>query len=692
MHTVQSRVGQQLLDSLRERVAAGETVYLAGVGPAGNNSGVALVEVSEENGIRLIANDEEERFSAVKHCEEFPELTLLHLKKRLADRGLELSDIHAWLATFSYSSLPPLALSCIASELPASWQLFHPDASPSWSFFKNVEGGRLSPRRIKETLQLPQRPDVIGMEHHENHAAFAWAASPFAADGSKVAITVLDGFGDEGAISLFVAEDGRIRKLRANYSLCDSLGAFYSVISSTQGGWTTLSSEGRYMGAAAWGDCDRRTNTYYRSLREMLHLGPDGDVKINRSLANWHIAGERHPYKEALKKLIGDPIPHDQMWNPDAVLNVEDVEHSEVTQRRVDLAAATQLVFEDAVFHIVEHLIRSTGCSRLVMSGGTALNCLVNMKLVEHFDHDWFRRHMKTDEQLQLWVPPIPGDAGVTAGAAYAFALRAGIRPGAALQHAYYCGEPPTETEIAEELAASDDIGIVETSTDGEPCSIEELADLMAFIIEQRGVLGLYQGSAETGPRALGNRSILANACHKDTLALINARVKFREPIRPLAPMVTREAAEEFFYLSDGAAADDYNAYNYMVLTVQAKPGAEDTIPAVIHEDGTARIQIVRPETNPLCHAVLKSLGRRVGAEVMVNTSLNVGGPIVQTPKQAVETLRRAKAMSGLVMVSESGESRIAFHNVEDGPKDAGRQLQQWVADFRHAAAPVNTR
>lgn len=689
VHTIDSAHAERRLAEFRSRLKSGETVYLVGVGPAGHNAGVSLVAVSEAEGIQLLSNDEEERFAAIKHCENYPELAFEELKRRLEERGLTPKDIFAFLATWSYPTITPFAMSCVAGEFPFSWQLLNPKASPTWNFFRNVIHGRWSPRKIRKQLGYSERPPLIAMPHHENHASFAYAASPFAADGGRVAVTVLDGFGDEGAMSLFVAEGGQLTKLRANYSLCDSLGVFYSIISSTQGGWTTLSSEGRYMGAVAWGDDNRMTNPYYRRLREILHLGPEGQVQVNRSLARWHLSGELYPYHKELKEMIGEPITRDRMWNPDAVLKVDDVEHSEVTRDRVDLAAATQLVFEDAVFHVVEHMIRTTGCSRLVMSGGTALNCLVNMNLVNHFDRAWFRRHMQTDDRLQLWVPPTPGDAGVTVGAAYSFALRGGAKPKTNLKHAYYCGMAPSEDQIAAALADAPDMGVVETSTDGVPCPVENLADRMAYIIAQGGVLGIYQGPAETGPRALGNRSILANACRADTLQLINSRVKFREPIRPLAPMVTREAAEELFELSEGASADDYNAYNYMVLTVKAKPEAKHIVPAVVHADGTARIQIVRPETNPLCHAVLKSLGRRVGAEVMVNTSFNVGGPIVQTPVQAVETIRRAKALSGLVMVSSDGTSRIVYHNVTEPPKDGGEQLRQWVREYDEAHTNV---
>src|SRR3954462_8077952 len=132
-------------------------------------------------------------------------------------------------------------------------------------------------------------------------------------------------------------------------------------------------------------------------------------------------------------------------------------------------------------------------------------------------------------------------------------------------------------------------------------------ADLMAFIVAQNGVVALYQGAAETGPRALGHRSILANPCDPKARELLNERVKYREAIRPLAPMATLEAAKQYFELLEGASDADYNAYNYMVLTAQSKPHARERIPAVIHADGTGRVQIVRAQDDPLTYAYLKA-------------------------------------------------------------------------------------
>jgi carbamoyltransferase len=216
----------------------------------------------------------------------------------------------------------------------------------------------------------------------------------------------------------------------------------------------------------------------------------------------------------------------------------------------------------------------------------------------------------------------------------------------------------------AEDIA-SQRIGDI-SSADGR----DAVADFMAFMVSQNGVIAIYQGAAETGPRALGHRSILANPCDPGTRERLNERVKYREAIRPLAPMATLEAAKEFFELLPGASDADYNAYNYMVLTAQSKPRARDKIPAVIHADGTGRIQIVRANDDPLTYAYLQALGRRIGVEMSVNTSFNVAGPIAQTPQQAIDTLRRSKGLDAVLLVAGDGTVHAAWHG---GERDSGR-------------------
>ena len=653
-HRLESTFAQQRLALAREKLSRGETLYLAGLGPPGtHNSGVALVEVTQEHGPRLILNNEEERFSGNKHTTEYPAQSIDALIATLKRRGRDAGDIFAWLTSWDYPALAGTLARSLLEEAPQSLRLARNTEAAGFDG-RRLDQMTRTPKILARQLGLSERVPLICMPHHDNHAWFSYAASPFSGGDKPVATAVLDG-------------------------MFDSLGALYSVISSTQGGWTWLSSEGRYMGAAAWGEMDRARNSYYARLKEVLHLGDNGEIRLNRALANWYCDPFDHPYKQPLIDILGEPLRPDQLWNPDAVLRVEDIQHRPDTQDRLDKAAATQLVFEDAMIHVVDHLLRTTGADRIVLTGGVALNAVSNMRLLEHFDEAWFAKAQGRKTRLHLWVPPVPGDPGVTIGAAWLFAQLAGSRLGPPMTHAFYCGMPPARSEIEAALGA-DDIASQMLGEIATPAGRDAIADLMAEIVAQSGVVALYQGAGETGPRALGHRSIFANPCDAGARENLNARVKYREAIRPLAPMATLEAAQTYFVLEDGAADADYNAYNYMVLTARAKPGARDKIPAVIHADGTGRIQIVRPDDDPLTHAYLKALGRRIGVEMSVNTSFNVAGPIAQTPLQAIETLRRSRGLDAVILIADDGTAYAAWH---DGARDSGRfagWLRAWQA------------
>jgi carbamoyltransferase len=305
------------------------------------------------------------------------------------------------------------------------------------------------------------------------------------------------------------------------------------------------------------------------------------------------------------------------------------------------------------------------------------------MRLLEHFDESYYRRHLGRRARLHLWVPPMPNDAGVPVGAAYMGAYLAGAGTGAPLDHAFHCGITPNTGEIRAALAAAPDISWTSVGDVSDKTQRDAIADLMAYVTAHDGIIAVVQGRAETGPRALGHRSILANPCNPRTREALNARVKYREAIRPLAPMMTLEAAQRWFELSDGASDTGYNAYNYMVLTARSKPNARDKIPAVIHADGTGRIQIVRESDDPLIYAYLKALGRHIGVEMSVNTSFNVAGPIAQTPQQAVDTLRRSKGLDIVLLVASDGVVFAAWHG---GKRDSGR-FTKWLADWKAARA-----
>ncbi|MDB5504110.1 MAG: carbamoyltransferase [Tardiphaga sp.] len=677
-HANDSHFTARRIAAIRAKLERGETVYLAGLGlPGTHNSGVALVEVTQAHGPRLIVNNEEERFSGDKHTTRYPRGALDALRVTLQAMGRDIGDIDASLTSWDYPDLLGTLVRSVVEELPDGLKLLRTKNSVSFDA-RSFEQMTRMPKLLRKQFGLAARVPLLMMPHHDNHAWFSFAASPFDDSTEPVAIAVLDGTGDQGSISLYVAERGEMRRLYCNDSVFDSLGAFYSVISSTQGGWTWLSSEGRYMGAAAWGDMDRKTNPYYARLREVLDFGANGEVRLNRAMGNWYCDPFERPYKQALIDLLGEPLKPDQLWNPDAVLRVEDIAHRPDTQDRLDKAAATQLVFEDAMIHIVDHLLRTTGAHRLVLTGGIALNALGNMRLLQHFNEAWFARAQGRKANLHLWVPPTPGDPGVTIGAAWMFAHLIGAPRGEPMNHAFFCGDAPAPNDIAAALQATDiafePIGDIST-----PEGRDAVADLMAFMVAQSGIIALYQGAAETGPRALGHRSILANPCDAATRERLNERVKYREAIRPLAPMATLEAAQEYFDLLEGASDADYNAYNYMVLTAQSKPHAREKIPAVIHADGTGRIQIVRAQDDPLTYAYLQALGRHIGVELSVNTSFNVAGPIAQTPQQAVETLRRSAGLDVVLMVASDGTVTAAWHG---GTRDSGR-FTDWLSRWR---------
>jgi carbamoyltransferase len=672
------------VDRLRElggKLARGETAYLAGINMGGfHNSGVALVEVNAETGPRIICNNEEERFSGRKHATQYPSASLEALTDIMKVLRIDPERIIAWLATYDYPLLVATGIRSLLEEFPASMDLMFQGTSATFDD-KQFKQGLRAPSRLGQLFGLDEAVPIIGVAHHDCHAWFSYLVSPFAQDSQPVMIAVVDGSGDFASISIYLGAEGAIKQIKTNASVFDSLGLFYSVISSTQGGWTILSSEGRYMGAAAFGDMNRVTNPFYSYLRNIFSLLPDGDVRLNRSLANWPRRMLRNPYTPKLVSILGLPLAAEDMWNPDAVLRIEDIHHRADTRERLDKAAATQMVFEDALIHIVDSVIRSTGSDRLVLTGGAALNAVANMRLLENFNEDYYSRVLGRATQLHLWVPPVPNDAGAPLGAAYAFAARVGAGLGVSLKHAFYCGSGSSSFEILAALQNAADLAWMIVGNASHRSGIDAIADLMAFITARDGIIGIFQGAAETGPRALGHRSIVANARNPRTRELLNERVKHREPIRPLAPMATLAAAKDLFELSAGASDDNYNAYNYMVLTVPAKPHARQRVPAVIHADGTARLQIVREETDAVTYAYLKALGRRTGVEVAVNTSFNVAAPIAQTPVQALDTLRRANGMDGVFIFSDDGPVAVIWAK---RPKSGiGGRIQGWIVDWQ---------
>ncbi len=663
---------QQKAREFSQRLATGEALLLIGLN-IGHNAGISLLEASRARGIVVHANFEEERFSAVKHFAGYPEHSIGALRSLLRKIGRTTDDL--FCVCYAWDSVQEeqygLHMNMFRQKIIRNRFFAHVSsaATPQLDKIKvaSVKRKNLfshSPtlvdvvKRLNADLGRKQPLLCIQTNHHDSHAYYSYGVSPFYGaadrDGATDQVTMIsciDGGGDTCATSLYRATGAGIELLKRG-ARENSLGVFYMLCSSFLGGWAPLSSEGRYMGAAAWGNADRLTNPYYKRLRQFFYFGADGAVFVNSEMTSDDC--------RQLQGIVGPFITVEDLWNPDAVLNVDSIKHAKVTQERVDKAAAVQMVFEDALFHIIAHLIDETQSDQLVLCGGTALNCVANMRLLQHFGRSYYRRYLGRDTQLHIWVPPIPSDQGVVVGAPYKFAMQAGAQP-RRLQTPFLCGPAASSEEIRSALRVTDHLLVDALGNIQDAEARRNVADWMAYLVAKNAVIGIFQGAAETGPRALGNRSLLSNPCNADTLALLNDRVKLRERVRPLAPMVTPESAAKWFELSAGASDGDYDAYSYMVLTAPATEQGKKVIPAVVHHDGTSRIQIVRKENNALMYDYLKALGRRIGVEVSVNTSLNVGSPIVQTPAQALEIFKRAHGLDGIFFVSDTGEAYMVW-------------------------------
>lgn len=286
------------ISAIKAKIERGETAYLAGVSASGtHNSGIALVEVTRRDGPRLIFNNEEERFSAVKHTNEYPRRSIEAMQDAMARMGLAIDRIDGWFTSWDYVAFGATLIRTLLEEAPASFSMISGEPTPLFNL-RDFDRGTRAARHIGRQLGLSEPVALIGTPHHDNHAWHSFAISPFVHSERLVMVAVLDGLGDMGAISLYVCEGGRMRRLYSNDSVFDSLGIFYAMISSTQGGWTWLSSEGRYMGATAYGNGDRKTNPYYAALKPILSLQPEGRIALNRDLANWPRNGA-HGAREA---------------------------------------------------------------------------------------------------------------------------------------------------------------------------------------------------------------------------------------------------------------------------------------------------------------------------------------------------------------------------------------------------------
>jgi carbamoyltransferase len=668
-HQMESEFAVSKFRNIEAKLRDGNSVLIAGIDPAGHNTGASLVRINPDRTIDILQSNEEERFDRKRYSKNLPVKSVREIEKYLIKEGKTLADIDIWASGWNYPDALKMGISTLKENFPQSLSLLVPDLNPAANF-QDIHQSLSASRKLSKEFGTDIQ--FVGIPHHDSHAYGALMVSPFRLD-ENVIVLVADGYGDEASTSVAVAENGVMGEMKQLGDLKNSLGVMYSVISSGLGGFPPLASEGRVMGLAGMGDMDRTSNEYYKKMLEsgLVKLKADGTIEINQEMITVFKYGLAQPWGEKLIEILGEPVPLGRMWNPDFVVKADDYEGSlDVSdkrlkeQDRIDKAAALQLIFEDALGHVVEAQILKTGSDKLVYTGGTALNCLANSYLLKRFNEDFYEEKLGMNTCLHLAVPPNCSDTGIAEGAALRAANLFGGKCKESLRDTFLCGNPPSKKEILEALVdvLPDHVDSLYMGNVSDPEQAKLIADKIAFLLtEEEMVLGLYKGAGENGPRALLNDSIIADPTNPQIKKKMDKDVKYRETFRPLAASMTLAEAQRSFDIPEGASADNYWLLKWMILTVDANESAKKIISSVIHRDGSCRPQVLDEESDPFGYELLKAMGERTGVEAVVNTSLNVGSPIAQTPKDAIATLQKTRRMGGILMIAETGEAYLVF-------------------------------
>ena len=521
---------------------------------------------------RVVAAVAEERIDRKKHSAAFPKGAIASC---LTQAGITLEDVDELAHAFDYD--PYRAMYALD---PVSCALYR-DVYSRDALLAQV-------RRY-----LPGFPEqrVLHVDHHQAHAASALYSSGWS-DGLVV---VVDGLGEAHGATVHQAKGGQLHRL-LRISARDSIGILYSLVTFHLG-FDFNADEYKIMGLAPYGDPDRFRPFFEREV----HLLPDGGIEIPLLHLN-QTAEDRRRYRASRQVLSSQLGPARLPDDP-------------ITERDRDVAAALQETLDRVMLHICGHAAHITKARRVALAGGVALNCTANGKLLASGLFD------------DVYVQPASGDDGSALGAALHQAQVHGEVKNERMP-VPFLGPAPAAGDIDAALAAAaPHVGVRRFDSLGETCQVA------AQLIAAGRVVAWYRGRMEFGPRALGNRSILADPGHAEMRDRINAMVKMREAFRPFAPAVTVEQVQEYFDIPPGTELP------YMIMVVPVRREYRALLPAVTHVDGTARVQTVSAKDNHDFHVLLRAVGQATKREMVLNTSFNVKGqPIVNTPREAIET------------------------------------------------------
>ncbi len=550
----------------------------------------------------ILAAAEEERFVRTKHVTALP---LQAIRYCLREAGAGLNDIDAIAVPWKYWVVGRRAALALGAMV-RSPALFRVKAQRSAERLSHEWAEQVCLSSKLTGAFGPSRTKPVFLDHHLCHAASTFLVSPF----ERAAILVVDGASEAHTSMLGLGEGRQITVLKRT-NLPHSLGQFYAAVTAYLG-FTPDQDEYIVMGLAAYGE-----PRYAETLRrQILTLAPEGAFRLDTRLLDFHLARVGIFVPELLR-LLGPNRKADE----------------EITQRHRDIAASAQLVLEETLLHLARHLKQATGAENLCLAGGVAFNCVANSRLRQEAG---FR---------QVYVQPAAGDAGAALGSALWLAGRRGALRQREVMTSAYLGPQFSEAECRQ---AAERAGLsVQTLAE------DTLCEKVAAELAHGRLVFWFQGRMEWGPRALGNRSLLADPRREDMRELINSKVKLRQPFRPFAPSVLEERASDYFELAEPSP--------FMLFTHKAKPSAKGVIPAVIHVDGTARVQTVDREANPRYRKLIEAFGQKTGVPVLLNTSFNVNEPIVCTPDEAVQCFLRTEVdwlVMGNLLVQRPGPAK----------------------------------
>ena len=578
--------------------------YILGISCFYHDAAAALIE----NG-RVIAAAQEERFSRRKHDPSFPRRAIDFC---LAKAGIQPQDLD--YVIFYEKPFPKFErlMRTFIATFPRSWMAFR-EAMMAWLGEKLWIKGL-----INHTLGVNSER-ILFCEHHLSHAASALFCSPF----EEAAILTIDGVGEWTTTALGSGRadwNGRGTNeiiLEKEIRFPHSLGLLYSVFTAFLG-FEVNEGEYKVMGMAPYGE-----PRYVDPVHKLIDINRDGSFCLDMSYFSYHYHHEK-AFNKRFEALFGQPrhpkarfvTKKTSLYDDPTPPSPEELRYN---QYYADVAASIQKVTEEVLLKMAQHLYEKTRLKKLCVAGGVGLNSVANFRILRETPFE------------ELYIHPAAGDAGGAIGAAlYAYHVLLGKPRTCVMDHAYW-GEAYAEQVIKETL---EDNGVRAAWLDDA-----RLTDRIVEALTRGKVVGWYQGRFEWGPRALGNRSILADPRSERMKDIVNIKIKFREPFRPFAPSVLVEKTEDFFDIPD--VGRQYPARFMLYVVPVKKP---DVIPAVTHVDGSGRLQTVHRELNPRYYRLIEKFDEATGVPLVLNTSFNLKGePIVATPQDALNTFHTSE-------------------------------------------------